>query len=125
MSDQVPFGVAQFGQSSCLRRKLLPPVLAKDAQAGSVCFADAFYGKRFAHAHQCDFVRITGCPPRRCCDSLPHLGNIFRNRHKAKTTKDKISRRRIPLGISAIGGAELRTPCTARRDATSHTSTDE
>src|SRR5438132_6254642 len=84
----MPFGVAQVAQSSRLRCKLLHAVLAEDGQAGSVCFAHAFYGNRLAHAHQHDFVWIAGCPARRCCDSLPHLRDIFRNRHKAKTTKD-------------------------------------
>src|ERR1700686_820279 len=88
MSDQMPFGVTQVAQSIRLSSKFLHPVFAKNAQAGCVCFADAFYGKRFAYSHQRDFVWITGCPPRRCCDSLPHLRDIFRNRHKAKTTKD-------------------------------------
>src|ERR1700686_3944432 len=88
MSDQVPFGATQVAQCICLSSKLLHPVLAENAQARCVCFADAFYGKRFAYSHQRDFVWIAGCPPRRCCDALPHLPDILRNRHKAKTTKD-------------------------------------
>src|ERR1700686_399814 len=88
MSDQVPFGVTQVAQSIRLRSKLLHPVLAENAQAGCVRFADAFYGKRLAYAHQLDFVWIAARPPRRCCDPFPHPGDIFRDRHKAKTTRD-------------------------------------
>src|SRR6202790_1593233 len=88
MSDQVPFGATQVAQCICLSSKLLHPVLAKNAQARCVCFADAFYGKRFAYSHQRDFVWSAGCPLGRCCDALPPLPDIFRNRHKAKTTKD-------------------------------------
>src|SRR6202162_4856060 len=88
MSDQVPLGVTQVVQSIRLCSKLLHSVLAENAQAGCVCFADAFYGKRFAHAHQRNFFWIAGCPPRCCCDPLLYLGNILRNRHKTKTTKD-------------------------------------
>src|SRR5260370_39554549 len=84
----MPLGGTQVAQYICLSSKLLHPVLAENAQAGGVCFADAFYGKRFAYSHQRDFVWIAGCPPRRCCDSLLHLRDIFRNRHKAKTTKN-------------------------------------
>src|SRR5437899_3055117 len=88
MSDQMPFGVAQVAQSIRLPRKLLHPVLAENAQPGCVGLANAVRRKSLAPPHQRDFVWIAGCPPRHCCDSLPHLRDIFRNRHKAKTTKD-------------------------------------
>src|ERR1700687_4958676 len=88
MPDQMPFGVTQVAQSICLPSKLLHPVLAENAQAGGVCLADAFHRKRFAHAHQRDFSWIAGCPARCCCDPFLYSGDIFRNRHKAKTTKD-------------------------------------
>src|SRR5260370_15964539 len=82
MSDEVPLSIPQVVQSVCLRSKFLHPVLAENAQAGGIRLADALYRKRFAHAHQRNFVWITARPSRRCCDSLLHPDNIFRNRHK-------------------------------------------
>src|SRR5271157_3101557 len=82
MSDQVPFGVTQVAQSIRLCRKLLHPVLAEDAQPGGVRLADVCGWKSLADAHQCDFIRSAGRAACSCCDPLPHLGNIFCNRHK-------------------------------------------
>src|SRR5256884_7159235 len=108
MSDQVPFGVAQVAQSSRLRCKLLHPVLAEDAQSGRVGLANAFRRKSLAHPHQHDFVWIAGCPARRCCDSLPHLRDVFRDRHKAKTTKNS-KYHEGESGVQQASSAPLRT----------------
>src|SRR5450631_3132394 len=88
MSDQVPFGVRQVAQGIRLAGKLLHPVFAENAEAGGVRLADQFGRKSLAHAHQCDLVRIAARSLGCCGDPLPHLSNIFRDRHKAKTTKD-------------------------------------
>src|SRR6266851_3563574 len=106
----MPFSVMQVAQSICLPSKLLHPVLAENAQAGGVCLADAFYGKRLAHAHQRNLLWIAGRTARCCCDLLPHTDNIFRNRHKVKTTKDT----KYHEGESLLASALSTGPSCAR-----------
>src|ERR1700694_1723885 len=114
MSNQMPFGVTQVVQSIRLSGKLLHPVLAENAQAGRICLADAFYGKRLAHAHQRNLLWIAGRPARRCCDLLPHPDNIFRNQHKVKTTKDT----KYHEGESLLASARSAGPSCARTGRT-------
>src|ERR1700675_3734734 len=109
MSDQMPFGVTQVVQSIRLCSKLLHPVLAENAQARPLCLADAFYGKRLAHAHQRNLLWIAGRPCC-CCDLLPHPDNIFRNQHKVKTTKDT----KYHEGESLLASARSAGPSCAR-----------
>src|ERR1035441_4837989 len=114
MSDQVPFDVTQVTQSVRLPGEVLHSVFAENAQPGSVRLADAFRWKSLAHRHQCDFVRSACRPPRRCRDPLPHLGDIFCNRHN----KGHPHRQD---GDGAQGEAELRSAWTGE-GAHPHTS---
>src|ERR1035441_3596453 len=114
MGDKVPFDVTQVTQSICFSHELLHRAAPQDAQPGSIRLADAFRRKSLAHSHQCDFVRVAARATRRCRDPLPHLGDIFCNRHN----KGHPHRQD---GDGAQGEAELRSAWTGE-GAHPHTS---